>query len=307
MRLSDLQYFIDVAEYGSMTHAADARGMSQPGLSRIVRELENRVKSRLLQRTGRGIELTPAGERFLEFAREAVAAFDSARQDIALLSPDKPAHLRVAIPIGMGGLLAPDLQRQFALHLPQIGIDVFEERTALATDATLMRHYDAVLTYGYDKNPPVRGEDLYQEDLHLVGTRDLIGENDTSITLRDAARLPLMLPPAGRFRTLIDNNFASTGLKPKITREFETAEAILAYVLEREGVAILPYSNIVGGHNEARLSTRLIVEPLITRRIRLLFGPTQGAHDYRQMLQMIRETLARIAVRVRWRALSSVA
>ena len=224
-----------------------------------------------------------------------------------MLSPDKPTHLRVAIPIGMGVLLAPDLQRQFALHLPQIGIDVFEERTAHATDATLMRHYDAALTYGYDNNAPARGEDLYQEDLFLVGALDLIGENDTPITLRDAARLPLMLPPAGRFRTLIDKNFAGTGLKPRITREFETAEAILAYVMEREGVAILPYSNIVGSLNETRLSTRLIIEPLITRRVRLLFGPPQRAHDYQKMVRIMRETLARIGVRVRWRSLSDLA
>ena len=56
MRISELQHFIDVAEYGSLTHAAEVRGMSQPGMSRIVRELENQVGSALLRRTGRGIE-----------------------------------------------------------------------------------------------------------------------------------------------------------------------------------------------------------------------------------------------------------
>ena len=160
MRIVDLQHFIDVADHGSLTQAAEACGMSQPGLSRIVRELENQLKSVLLRRTGRGIELTPAGERFLVFARQTVLEFSQACHDIDAMSSDAPAYLRLAIPIGTGGLLAPDLQRQFALQLPQTGIDIFEERTSRATDAMFMRHYDVALTYDYG-TLPMQGEPQY--------------------------------------------------------------------------------------------------------------------------------------------------
>ncbi len=300
MRISDLQHFIDVAENGSLTQAAERHGISQPGLSRIVRELENQIGTVLLRRTGRGIELTPAGERFLVFARETVAGLSQAKQEIDALSRESPAHLRIAIPIGTGGLLAADLQRRFALQLPQIGIDVFEERTSHATDAMLMRRYDAALTYGYD-GAPESGEDLYFEDLHLVGAGDLAGATDDVITLRDAARLPLMLPPAGRFRSLIDQSFASAGLRPEISREFETSDAMLAYVMEREGVAILPYSDVAGSHDQSRLNARVITEPTITRRLRLLFDSSQRPQSYSAVVQILRATLADLAPRVRWR------
>ena len=159
MRISDLQHFIAVAEYGSLTHAAEVRGISQPGLSRIVRELEGQLGAVLLRRTGRGIELTAAGERFLEFARQTMAQYDQARRDIDAHSPEHPIRLKIAIPIGTGGLLAPDLQRRFALELPKMAVDVFEERTARATDAMLSRRYDIVLTYGYAADAPANGED----------------------------------------------------------------------------------------------------------------------------------------------------
>ncbi|MDJ0778040.1 MAG: LysR family transcriptional regulator [Gammaproteobacteria bacterium] len=304
MRLSELQHFIDVAEYGSLTHAAEVRGMSQPGMSRIVRELEKQVGSALLRRTGRGIELTAAGDLFLDFARNTVTAYAQARHDIAALSLQRPAHLRIAIPIGTGGLLAPDLQRRFALQLPQIAIDVFEERTARATDAMLMRRYDAVLTYGYDEMPPTNGEDLYQEDLYLVGVGDLAGTDGEQVLLEEAALRPLLLPPAGRYRALIDQSFAGAGLRPEVAREFETSEAMLAYVMEREGVAILPFSDVVASHDQSRLGTRAIVEPGITRRVRLLFDPAQRSATYQSMLQVVRATLADIAARVRWRPLA---
>ena len=299
MRVADLQHFIDVAEHGSLTQAAETRGISQPGLSRIVRELENQVGSILLRRTGRGIELTPAGERFLVFARDTVAALGQTRQDIDALSPEQPTHLRLAIPIGTGGLLAPELQRQFALQLPQIGIDIFEERTALTTDAMMLRRYDAALTYGYDAEAE-NGQDLFLEDLHLVGAGDLAGDTDAVITLRDAAQLPLMLPPAGRFRSLIDQGFADAGLTPKISREFETSEAMLAYVMEREGVAILPYSDVVGSHNQNRLHARVIVQPKITRKVRLLFDSTQRNDAYQSVLQILRTTMSEFAPRLGW-------
>ncbi len=301
MRISDLQHFIAVAEYGSLTHAAEVRGISQPGLSRIVRELEGQLGAVLLRRTGRGIELTAAGERFLEFARQTMAQYDQARRDIDAHSPEHPIRLKIAIPIGTGGLLAPDLQRRFALELPKMAVDVFEERTARATDAMLSRRYDIVLTYGYAADAPANGEDLYFEDLCLVGVDDLAGSGEAGIGLDAVARLPLMLPPAGRFRSLIDRSFAAVGRKPEIAREFETSEAMLAYVMEREGVAILPYTDVVASHAQARLAARVIVEPQITRRIRLLYDPAQRAEGRQGVLQILRKTLAELATRVRWR------
>ncbi len=303
MRLSDLQHFIDVAEYGSLTHAAEVRGISQPGLSRIVRELENQLGAVLLRRTGRGIELTAGGERFLEFARATLAQFEQARRDIDARSPDQPVRLKIAIPIGTGGLLAAELQRRFALELPKIAVDVFEERTARATDAMLLRRYDIVLTYGYDPDVAGNGEDLYREDLFLVGVDDLAGAGEDRIGLEAVARLPLMLPPAGRFRTLIDRSFAALSQQPEIAREFETSEAMLAYVIEREGVAILPYTDVVASHARSRLAARLIVQPTITRSVRLLYEPAQRAGGRQAVLQILRMTLAELATRVRWRAI----
>ena len=304
MRIADLQHYIDVVEHGSLTQAAETRGISQPGLSRIVRELENQVGCSLLRRTGRGIELTPAGERFLGFARDTVTALAQTHQDIDALLPEQPAHLHIAIPVGTGGLLAPALQRQFALQLPQIGIDIFEERTSRTSDAMMLRRYDVALTFGYDSTAD-SGEDLYFEDLYLVGADELAGATDSVITLADAARLPLMLPPAGRFRSLIDQAFASAGLTPKVSREFETSEAMLAYVMEREGVAILPFSTVAQSQQHVQLHARVITEPSITRRVRLLFDGANQTGYHKTLLQIIRTQLDDLAAQVRWQSIDS--
>src|SRR6202048_1526671 len=79
MELRHLRYFIAVAEEGSLTFAAEKRlHTAQPSLSRQIRDLEYEVGVQLMSRSVRGIELTPAGNAFLDHARLALAQVDAA-------------------------------------------------------------------------------------------------------------------------------------------------------------------------------------------------------------------------------------
>src|SRR6202040_3148067 len=79
MELRHLRYFIAVAETGSLTEAAKHRlYISQPSLSRQIRDLEDQVGVELLSRSVHGVELTAAGEAFLDHARVALIHVDAA-------------------------------------------------------------------------------------------------------------------------------------------------------------------------------------------------------------------------------------
>src|SRR5262249_18727811 len=73
-----LRYFATVADEGQITRAARKLHVTQPALSRAIRELESELGVRLIERHARGITLTPAGERFLVSARAAVSAWTDA-------------------------------------------------------------------------------------------------------------------------------------------------------------------------------------------------------------------------------------
>jgi LysR family hca operon transcriptional activator len=78
MELRHLRYFVAVAEEGNLTVAAERRlHTSQPSLSRQIRELEDEVGAQLLTRSARGVELTTAGQVFLDHARLAMAQVDA--------------------------------------------------------------------------------------------------------------------------------------------------------------------------------------------------------------------------------------
>src|SRR3954464_12030155 len=79
MELRHLRYFVAIAEERSFTRAAERLWVAQPGLSTQIRRLEAELGIQLFERHTRGVDLTDAGELFLERARTALAAAEEAR------------------------------------------------------------------------------------------------------------------------------------------------------------------------------------------------------------------------------------
>lgn len=73
MSLTQLEYFVAVAESGSVTRAASRCAVSQPPLTRQIRALEDELSAQLFERSPRGMALTREGERLLVHARSVLA------------------------------------------------------------------------------------------------------------------------------------------------------------------------------------------------------------------------------------------
>jgi DNA-binding transcriptional LysR family regulator len=112
VELRHLRYFVAVAEAGSITGAAHAVRVAQPSLSRQLRQLEDDVGQRLLDRNGRRARLTPAGEVFLPLARDLVGRADRAASLMSeQAAPDQVTLRMVAPETTVADVIAPFLAR----------------------------------------------------------------------------------------------------------------------------------------------------------------------------------------------------
>ncbi|WNL47706.1 LysR family transcriptional regulator [Dyella sp. BiH032] len=121
---SALRAFHLIARHGSFTRAAAELEVTASALSQTMRQLEQRLGVRLLQRTTRRVGLTEAGKLFLERITPALAAIDVALDELRQHG-DRPAGtLRVTVPeIVLEWLIAP-LQCEFLRRWPDITLDI---------------------------------------------------------------------------------------------------------------------------------------------------------------------------------------
>jgi DNA-binding transcriptional LysR family regulator len=90
MSLAQVRYFVVVAEERNITRASRKLRIAQPPLSRGIRSLEDELGTQLFERTPRGVDLTPAGELFLDHARAILARVDEATRAVKAVAPPSP-------------------------------------------------------------------------------------------------------------------------------------------------------------------------------------------------------------------------
>ena len=126
-QFAELSVFVAVAEQTSFTKAAKRLGLSNATLSQSVRELEERLGVRLLNRTTRSVALTDAGERLLKQLRPLLDEFDAAIETVNAFR-DKPAgHLRLTAPPPVARFVLTPILPRFLKQYPEITVEISVE------------------------------------------------------------------------------------------------------------------------------------------------------------------------------------
>src|SRR4051794_28274716 len=126
MELRHLRYFVAIAEERSFTRAAERLWVAQPGLSTQIRRLETELGVQLFERHPRGVDLTDAGELFLERARATLTAAEAARSTGRDLAEGLVGSVRLGIVTGAGWPGTSAFLRRFARERPAVELTVVE-------------------------------------------------------------------------------------------------------------------------------------------------------------------------------------
>ncbi|RKN71205.1 cidABC operon transcriptional activator CidR [Paenibacillus ginsengarvi] len=127
MDIRHLKYFMEVVRYRSFTKAADSLHVTQPTISKMVKSIEEELGVVLLDRSGKHVVPTDAGEAMLQQAQLIVNAFDSLSSDLADIVQLKKGKIRIGLPPMAGARFFPKVIGEFRRQYPLIRLELIED------------------------------------------------------------------------------------------------------------------------------------------------------------------------------------
>jgi LysR family hca operon transcriptional activator len=243
MELRHLRYFVAVAEAGSLTVAAQRMlHTSQPSLSRQIRDLEDEVGTELLTRRARGIDLTPAGQAFLDHARlvlsQVEAACEAARR---AARPAKPCFT-MGFLTGHELTWMPETLRILRDELPNIDVMISSQYSPLLAEGLSKGKLDAAFLRKERALPDLAFRLLVKEPLTVILPSDHHLAALKAISPRDLAgeTFVIVSHTAPVLRAVIDNYLKRSGIKITPTHEADHVTMGISLIMSTRGVGLLP-------------------------------------------------------------------
>ena len=244
MQLSQLAYFVAVAEEGSFTRAAERVGVAQPSLSQQVKALESDLGAQLVHRTRGKVGLTASGETLLPVARRMLADAETARWEIRELAALGRGRVRLgATPSLCTGLL-PAVLADFRRTYPGIDIVVHEGGSRDLQDELIHGALDLALVIDarLDGDPQLATVPLLTEELVVISRHgDPAPTRRARMDIAELKDVPLVMFRAGYdLRETTVTACRAAGFEPTFAIEGGEMDAVLEFVQAGLGVAVVP-------------------------------------------------------------------
>lgn len=282
MELRQLQYFLTVVEEANFTRAAARLHVAQPGVSAQIRQLERELGQPLLDRSGRRVTTTEAGEAVLPYARAALAAIEGMRQTVDEFTGLVRGHVTIGV---VSGAAADEydlatLLADFHDEHPQVEISLTEDTSERMLTALRRGELDLALVGITDDDPPPGISLQVVIDTPLVAAMTpedplLLPTGRTALPLTALADRPLISLPRGTgIRGVLERACRQAGFQPRIAFEVASPSLLTRFAACGLGVAVLPE---VPAEAAAALGLRTLplASPHLLGRIALAW-PTDG-------------------------------
>jgi len=243
MHTRPLEHFLALADALHFGRAADAVSISVSALSRNIRQLEATLGTALFLRDNRSVELTLAGRRFQDYAREAVSGWGAIRRELA--DPDEPLHGQISLTCSVTasyGLLA-DLLSRFRGAFPGIDLRLHTGDPEDAIARVLAGKEELAIAARPDRLPPgTLFRRLAPSPLVFIApeTPDFDVPQARRARPKPWSATPMIVARRGVARRRVDVWFRTLGASPRIHAEVAGNEAIVGMVALGFGVGVVP-------------------------------------------------------------------
>ena len=274
MQISQIYAFLAVAELESFSLAAEQLHITQPAVSKRIRQLENSVDAELFDRISKRSILTPNGKAFKPHAERILQELKSYRSSLSRQQSSPSGSLSFATSHHIGLHRLPSTLRDFKIRYPQVDLDLHFMDSEDACVAVANNEMElAIVTLPEIADEKLECEPVWVDQLVVVTATDHTLAGQQEIDPGELLDHAAILPSLGTFtRKIINNLFEADKDQLKIILETNYLETIKVMVSANLGWSILPQSMVDTSLSSHRLRGLDVKRPLgiVTRKKRTL-------------------------------------
>jgi len=235
MHLQQLRHFCEIAKQGNISRAAEELFVSQPALSKTIKNLELELGFSLFTRNGKSIELNENGKLYLERIERGLFYIDDAQKEV-LEQNDKPVE-EVTISVYASSLSFSNILLRHMRQYPNTKVNLFillSDKPNYSRSCDMYIISTPVVPKGMDVHP------LITEEMVLVVPKGHPLDGRKTIELREAADCDFVTGNHGATRASTKTFCNFAGFEPKVTFQTNDIYVLREVVREGLGVALVP-------------------------------------------------------------------
>ena len=270
MNLRYYAVFVRVYERMNMSVVADEMFMSQPAVSRIIRELEEHYESRFFLRHAGHLYRTKAGERFYPYAKELLECEEQAR--LALNDQKKMRKVTLGASPTVGSYYLPQILHTYQQNCGELNVHLFSGAPALLEQQLLDARAEIAIMEGVVKSWELASVPLFDDDLIFVSAKDAPIPNlqrPLRLLIRDAGEME---------RQEFEHVLRNAGLQFIVQGQFVEVEGIKRCAACGHGIGLVPRHSVSSSDNLRELNLGNLQLKTLIRLIGTTLSP-QGRSD----------------------------
>jgi DNA-binding transcriptional LysR family regulator len=265
--MQGLRIFCDVADLRSFSRAAELHGITQSAVSQRIHHLEERLGTKLLDRSKRPFVLTPAGELVSGEGRQLVERYDALARSVARLDPERGGSVRVHAIYSAGIALLNQLRTEFQRRRPELDVQIEYEPPAAVAESVRTGRCDFGIVSYPEQWPGLQSRSLREERMCLAcGVHhELAGEAQVraaDLDGRELIHFTHELPAARHIRSYLTIN----GAEPVFAQRLDNIDTFKSMLQATDYAAILPLRTFLA-EVQAGLLAAVPLEPPLERPV----------------------------------------
>ena len=299
MEYKRFDFFVQVAQHGSFSKAASVIGIAQPALGRQVRKLEEECGSPLLYRHGRGVTLTPEGERLLATVKPLLCQIEGAVSELRAERTSPTGSVTLGLTPTLCRLIGRRLVTDAKQRYPALRLNIVMAYSGYAHEWLTSARLDIAVVHDARRAQHLAMEHIGDLQLSLISPAAAVkaGGARRSIRMDKLQGLPLVLPTRHHgLRRTMEAAASQAGIQLDVDYEMDALELMLDLVREGQAHTVLAAPVVADLVRDGTAVARRIVGPNVATRMMLAQASNRPAtRAARAIGSMLKELVAEAA------------